>query len=278
MSWTYGFHNSVNGDRVYNADQMSSIFNGLITDGVYQSVGNKMAVEPNAGMVIQIDTGRGWFNGRWVENSTPYLLTLEASDVVLNRYAAICVRGDNTDAVRTTTPFIKYSDFSSNPVKPSMLRTDTVKEYCLAYVLIKAGANTITAADIEDTRQDKELCGWVTGVVEQITPDTLYAQFTALFNSWFSGIQDIIDDNVETMLVNALPTGTEVTLPVNNWVASGDVYTQSVTVMNMNATKSVLVNSKNGIKATSQGANTLVFTVENVPDDDVTLQVIHMGV
>ena len=50
MAWTSGFFNSVNGDRLYNADQMSHIFEGLITDGVYESVGNKLAVQPNSGL------------------------------------------------------------------------------------------------------------------------------------------------------------------------------------------------------------------------------------
>ena len=67
MAWTSGFFNSVNGDRLYNADQMSRLFEGLITDGVYASVGNKMAVQPNSGMTIQIATGRGWFGRHWVK-------------------------------------------------------------------------------------------------------------------------------------------------------------------------------------------------------------------
>lgn len=278
MAWTNGFHNSVNQDRMYNADQMSSIFNGLITDGVYQSIGKKLAVEPNEGLTIQINTGRGWFNGRWVNNSTPYLLTLAEPDVTLNRYAAICVRGDNTDAVRATEPYVKYSEFATDPIKPEMERSENIKEYCLAYVFISAKATEISASDIEDTRQDKELCGWVTGVVEQITPDTLYTQFTALFNNWFSGIQDIIDTNVETMLVNALPKSVEVVVPESGWTLDGGKYTQAVTVMNLNATKSVFVESKEGLTAISQGVNTLVFSSLSLPDHDIIIKVVHMGV
>ena len=143
--WQYGFFNSINGDRLYDADQMSRIFEGLITDGVYESVGDKLAVQPNSGMTIQIATGRGWFNKRWVENSTPYTMTLDASDVILNRYAAICVRVDSADSGRTAVPYIKYGEYASNPVKPSMEHSETVNEYCLAYVFIGAGVTQITA-------------------------------------------------------------------------------------------------------------------------------------
>lgn len=39
MAFTYGFFNSLNGDRKYTAEQLSSIFDGLITDGVFDSIG-----------------------------------------------------------------------------------------------------------------------------------------------------------------------------------------------------------------------------------------------
>ena len=42
MAVTYGFYNSLNKDRVYNAEQMSSIFNGIITDGVFASIGGSL--------------------------------------------------------------------------------------------------------------------------------------------------------------------------------------------------------------------------------------------
>lgn len=287
MAWTSGFFNSVNGDRLYNADQMSRIFEGLITDGVYESVANKLAVQPNSGMTIQIATGRGWFGRHWVNNDSEYKLTVAQSDVILNRYVAVVIKVDDTDAVRDALPYLKYSDFATTPVKPTMTRTETVKEYCLAYIYIKAGATAITASDIEDTRQDTNLCGWVTGLIDQITPDTLYTQFTALFNEWFSGLQDLIDENTETMLVNALPVSVAVTLSSNSWTLDGGLYKQSVTVTNMNNTKSVVIQpatesvtafSASEIRCVGQSTNTLDFTAVSQPTEPITVNVLHMGV
>ena len=287
MAWTSGFFNSVNGDRLYNADQMSRIFEGLITDGVYESVANKLAVQPNSGMTIQIATGRGWFGRHWVNNDSEYKLTVDQSDVILNRYVAVVIKVDDTDAVRDAVPYLKYSDFANTPAKPTMTRTETVKEYCLAYIYIKAGATAITASDIEDTRQDTNLCGWVTGLIDQITPDTLYTQFTALFNEWFSGLQDLIDENTETMLVNALPVSVAVTLSSNSWTLDGGLYKQSVTVTNMNNTKSVVIQpatesvtafSASEIRCVGQSTNTLDFTAVSQPTEPITVNVLHMGV
>lgn len=285
--WTSGFFNSVNGDRTYNAQQMSEIFEGLITDGVYESVGNKLAVQPNGGMVIKIATGRGWFDKRWVNNDSDYLQTLEAADVLLNRYCAVCVRVDTTDSGRKAQPYLKYSDFATTPVKPSMTRTETVKEYCLAYVYIKAGATAITAADIEDTRANTALCGWVTGLIEQLNSTTLFEQWEAIFNNWFSSLQDLINQNTEAMLVNALPTNITVTLNAADWEAENGLYKQTVNVTNMSATKTVIVNPSSDtstaysaaeVKCSGQAVNTLEFTAVTKPTANINVDILHMGV
>lgn len=290
MAWTNGFFNSINGDRTYNAQQMSEIFKGLITDGVYESVGNKLAVQPNNGMTIQIATGRGWFGSHWVENTSPYTLTLEGSDVTLDRYAAIIVRVDESTGVRSVEPAVKYSALASKPSKPTMERTDTLKEYCLAYVYIKAGVTQITAANIEDTRGNTNLCGWVTGLIKQVNTTTLYTQWQAIFDEWFNNLADNLNENTEAQLltdVQALKgrciksTGTFDGLGWNS--QSDGSYTQTITVEGVTATNDVLVapaaNYKDtyeamGCECISQRANTLTFSCTDPQDINVQVEVI----
>ena len=285
--WNSGFFNSINGDRLYDADQMSRIFEGLITDGVYESVADKLAVQPNSGMTIQIATGRGWFNKRWVENSTPYTITLEASDVVLSRYAAICVRVDTSDSGRTAQPYVKYSEYGSSPTKPTMVRSETVNEYCLAYVYIGAGVTEITVKDIEDTRGISELCGWVTGLIHQISTTTLFTQWEAAFAEWFDHLQDVINENTETMLVAALPKSDVAILRASEWVSANGVYTQTVPVVGMTATKTTIVQANdetaeafanNGVKCSAQADAALTFTAINLPSEEIRVEVNHFGV
>ena len=285
--WNSGFFNSINGDRLYDADQMSRIFEGLITDGVYKSVGDKLAVQPNNGMTIQIGTGRGWFNKRWIENTTPYTITLEASDVVLSRYAAICVRVDTSDGGRTAQPYVKYSEYGSTPNKPTMTRSETVNEYCLAYIYIGAGLTTITASNIEDTRGNNTLCGWVTGLIEQLSTTTLFTQWEALFNNWFNNLQDLINENTETMLVGALPKSYTVTLSAGKWSTSDNGYTQTVTLDGISSTKTVMCQASDetvnayanaGVKCEAQDVDTLVFSAINLPTTDIKVDVTHFGI
>ena len=298
MAWTSGFFNSINGDRLYNADQMSHIFEGIITDGVYESVGEKLAVQPNSGMTIQIATGRGWFDKRWVNNDSEYTMTLEDSDVILKRYAAVVIKVDSTDGGRNAVPYLKYGEFATTPVKPIMERTENVKEYCLAYIYIGAGVSEITASVIEDARADESVCGWVTGLITQLSTATLFAQYDAIFkefmtkeidgfNQWFENLQVQLEGDVAANLTNALPTSLTVTLPAGSWVNSGDVYTQTAQVINMNATKSVVIQGNAetleayngaGVKCVGQDTNTLTFTANSLPTGDVKVDVVHMGV
>lgn len=281
MAWESGFFNSVNGDRLYNADKFNTIFEGLITNGVFKNVDKQLVVQPNSGMTIQVNSGRGWFNNHWVKNTSEKLIVLDPADVVLNRYAAIIVKVDETTPVRDVTVEAKYSDFASNPVKPSMTRTSTINEYCLAYVYIKAKATAISAADIEDTRFNTNLCGWVTGIIDQVDTDTLYAQWESLFNEWFEGLQNFIDENTETKLVNALPVSISLTLSSDGWNSNNGKYIQTATVTNMNTTKSVIVeigtNTYN-ITCSDQSTNTLTFSAATKPTENITVKVVHMGV
>jgi hypothetical protein len=293
MAWTSGFFNSVNGDRRYNADQMSAIFEGLITNGVYESVGNKLAVQPNSGMTIQINTGRGWFNGRWVNNASSYLQTLEASDVLLNRYCAVCVRVDLTESNRKAEPYFKYSEFATTPIKPIMERSETVKEYCLAYVYIRGGASEITAADIEDTRSNGELCGWVTGLIEQLDNKTLYEQWEAIFFEWFNNLEEYLDENVEAKLTNDVlqlkgrTLKIIVTLSKSGWTLTNGTYRQTVTANGVTANNDIMVApseaDKNtyiamGCEVVSKDYHSITFECTNPQSLDVNVEVIIFNI
>ena len=41
---TSGFFNSINHDRVYNAEEMSNYFEGLVTSGIYEMIGGAFEV------------------------------------------------------------------------------------------------------------------------------------------------------------------------------------------------------------------------------------------
>ena len=68
MAVTYGFYDSLNHDRLYNAQQMSAIFDGVINDGVFMSVGNQFHTVAGTGMQAIVTSGRAWLDSTWTLN------------------------------------------------------------------------------------------------------------------------------------------------------------------------------------------------------------------
>ena len=81
MALKFGFFNSVNGDRKYNADDISNYFLKLISNGVFATPSNAMQVQASAGMTINVSAGWAFINCKWLENTAAYPLTLDSADV-----------------------------------------------------------------------------------------------------------------------------------------------------------------------------------------------------
>lgn len=179
MSITYGFFNSVNHDRVYNADTMSDMFRGLLSDGVYNGLDDGFAVTPSDGMVLSVGAGRAIVDDRWVDNDAPVTVTISPANSALPRIDLVILR--KSMAARTVSLLVLQGTPSSTPAAPSIVRTESTYDLCLARVRVNAGATSITAADITDTRSDGTVCGWVTGLVRQVDTSNLFAQFSAAY-------------------------------------------------------------------------------------------------
>jgi len=219
MAISYGFFNSVNGDRKYNADDISNYFLKLISNGVFATPADAMQVQAGSGLTVQVSAGWGFINCKWINNSAPYLITLDAADVALNRIDRIVLRLDPTTAVRTITIAVKKGSPASNPQPPSLTRTvGGVWELSLAQIAINAGATTITQADITDERANTSLCGWVTGLIEQIDTTNLFAQYDSAFNNWFATVKETLSTATLVRQYTAhyvTTTSSETIIPVN---------------------------------------------------------------
>lgn len=186
MAITYGFFNAINSDRTYNADQMSEYFDGLVSDGVYEKVGNALRVTAGTGMAVNVLSGRAIIDCKWIRNDAAAEITLTAAHVLLARYTAIVLRLDKS--AREITIAAKDGTPASSPAKPTMTDDGTIKELCLAYVYVGPNATSITQANIADMRASS-LCGWVTGIVQQVDTSELFAQWQSAYEAYFAEMQ-----------------------------------------------------------------------------------------
>ena len=199
MAFTYGFYNSINGDRRYDAQQMSAIFDGIITDGVFSSVGGIFATVPGEGMTVVVKSGRAWFDHTWSYNDGAMPLSIQAADVTLKRYDAVVLEVNNTESVRENAIKVIKGTPATNPAKPGMTNTETVHQHPLAYVLIDPGATSITADKI-DIRVGQSDCPFSTAILQTVSITDLFNAWESEFDQWFTNVQAQLEGNIVTNL------------------------------------------------------------------------------
>ncbi len=207
MAIKYGFFNSVNGDRVYNAEDVGRYLYGIVSDGVYQDDTGRMQVIASGGMTVAIQTGRAMLAYHYMENDSAYNITLDIG-TTLPRIDLIVMRLDRTNREITITT--KKGTPAASPSMPILSRESTVYELALAAITVGANVTAITQANIQDLRPSSEYCGWVTGVIQQLDTATLYAQwedayktqfnkFEAEFRTWFETLTEelVVDTYIQ---------------------------------------------------------------------------------
>lgn len=198
MALTSGFYTSYNNDRLYNADQVTKFFEGLVSaNGIYESVGNAFIVKASSGLTLTVGEGRGLVNYCWVKNDADMTITLNPANVALPRYTAIVLRNSVTN--REITLEMIDGTAASTPLKPAIVRNNEYFDILLAYVYVGASATAITQANITDMRANTNVCGWITGVIKQVDTSELFIQWQTAYEQYYSDIKTQLDDFMQTL-------------------------------------------------------------------------------
>lgn len=203
MAITCGFFNSLDGDRKYDARQMGEIFDGLIMDGVFMSIGDALKTTPSSGMTVAVGTGRAWFLHTWTKNDSEYLIEVSAAESVLNRIDTIVLDVDNTEAVRNNTIKLIKGTPASNAKRPNLINITDHKQIPLADILVPAGATTLATTNITNIVGTSE-CPYVTGPLSIIQNDDILAAWQEEFDTWFEGVKGSLDGDTAGNLYNLI--------------------------------------------------------------------------
>lgn len=171
-------------DRVYLASQFAAYFASFISNGVYAGKSDKLqVVEQNLqGMAVNVLSGQGWINGYWYENTESVSLPVDIADGVLNRVDSVVLRLGFSE--RNMWVAVKKGTPATSPSAPALTRNADYYELQLATIDVPASSIKITQAQITDTRMNQNVCGWVTGVVDQLDTTTLFNQFESYFEEF----------------------------------------------------------------------------------------------
>lgn len=266
MAVTYGFFNSINDDRLYNAEQITMHFKGLISEkGVFENVDGALQVIAGTGLTVNIQKGRALIDYHWVNLDAVETVTLNTPHATLNRYTAIVLELNATN--REITVKTVDGTNATTPIKPAIVNTSTIKQICLAYVYVAAGATSISQSAITDTRADTTICGWITGLIDQVDTSTLFLQWQtayeeayadligwtaaqkAEFDAWYEALTEELQVNtynVEYRKSASLTSSSSTTIPLD---MTGYTYDSTDII-------SVYINGLEGIPSTDYNITT----------------------
>lgn len=233
MAFSYGFYNSLNGDRKYDSEDLSRMFDGIITDGVIGAVGNSFAVVASSGNTVLVKSGRAWFNHTWSYNDAPMPIACGNAAALLDRYDAIVLEVNSSQSSRTNSIKVITGTPASNPSKPALANSEYLHQYPLAYIKRLAGSTSISQSNIENA-VGTEACPICTGVLKSLNVEQLMVQWEAEFDEWFEDTKGTLSGDVAGNLLNKI-TETEKKIPyvysgtfsANGWTAS--TYSDGVT-------------------------------------------------
>lgn len=193
MSVSSGFFNSLNGDRKYNAAQMSAIFDGLIIDGVFASIGTAFAVKAAGGLTVNVGIGKAWFDHTWTVNDSILPITAPEAEVLLDRIDAVVLEVNGMESVRNNTIKFVKGNPSSAPSRPTLTNEGNVHQYPLCYIYRKYGTAVINQADITPM-VGTESTPFVTGILQTISLDELLGKWQDELDRFTDARSKEVDD------------------------------------------------------------------------------------
>lgn len=147
----FGFYNSKSDSvREYDAKQFGRMFDGVITDGVFSSIGNNFLVTSNGSLKIKVGTGRAWLNHTWNEVTQDMEFKCENSDPTNPRMDTVVLQVNGNELVRENKIYIKKGTVASAPLPPDLEFDNDIQlwEYPIAVITIPANIQTITNSNI----------------------------------------------------------------------------------------------------------------------------------
>lgn len=171
---------SVSGDRKYSAEDWAAYFAQFIGNGVFYNDASSLKVVENEDMKIAVKPGAGFAAGRMYMLEDGKVLDIETADGAVDRIDRVVLRCDYVNRLMS----VEVIKGSYGITAPAITRNADVFELALADVYVKAGTLEITAADITDQRLNTELCGIVTGLIEQADTTEIFNQLQTYFNQF----------------------------------------------------------------------------------------------
>lgn len=184
-----GFFNSVSGDRLYDAEDLNRMFQGIITDGVLTGFGDGFNVTSSSGMDVLVGSGKAWFQNTWLTLEPDLLVDIDAADGTYDRIDVVVLdfAPGVSDRVNTIT-LIKGTPAATPLVPSHSTGSGGHYQYPIAYVTVRAGTTDIIQTDIE-MRVGYSETPACTGLMQQLSITDITSAWYSEFEAWMNSIE-----------------------------------------------------------------------------------------
>lgn len=187
------FFNSINGDRIYNAEDFTNyLFRLTSGNGILPIPSNACQVLADNKMNIIVSSGNAWIKGKQAE-ITDHTLQVDIGNSSLDRKDLVVIRLNSE--IRDMELIIKKGTPSSKPQTPILVRDELIYELGIAEIYVNKGDIALNQGQITDLRYDKKYCGIVTGLIENIDTETLYKNYEHNLIQRVKELDDILSDD-----------------------------------------------------------------------------------
>lgn len=254
-----GFFNSINGDRKYNAEDMSNYFEGLITNGIFENVGERFNVKPGGGMSVTVGSGRAMIECHWLKSNASVNFEISVPDVQYTRHDLIVIKL-NYESREITLEKIEGKP-NSLGLMPPHDDTETIKYLLLADIVVSPGATAIYRRNIRDYRGSED-CPWVTGLIKQVDTSQLFAQWQDAYQNLYESMEANAAEQYVNLSSSMSGYFSQVRSNVENWY---NTLTETISV------NAKLIKRQNAVKLTANASEVNIGIPEFSSVKDVLL-------
>lgn len=182
------FGSATPGLPAYTQPQFAEVFKRILSDGVFTGILNTLTVVETdpVSLAVRINSGEGWVQGFWCQNTSYETHSLAAADPTNPRIDRIVLRLDTVTNFKISIEVLTGTPAGS-PVAPTLTQTASTYEISLAKVSVLANATSVNNAKITDERtyvieqNAKALGGWIpTGTFTYLSPTTITVAYGAV--------------------------------------------------------------------------------------------------
>ena len=158
---------------VYNQTNFAEVLKRIFSNGVFETVLNALEVTETdpISLAISVNTGEGWIEGFWYQNSAALVKSLSAADPDNDRIDRIVLRLDTVTNFKISVEVLEGTPAGS-PEAPALTQNANTYEIPLAQVLVEATVTSVANAKITDEREYVS-ANEISNVVDLTTDQTI---------------------------------------------------------------------------------------------------------